>query len=408
MTTSHQQSTNDWGKALLWGFGVALAHRILLGIWMAGVWRVGGAFFAPYADFQTPGDSILPPLEGANDIVFGVWRRWDAIHYLNIALNGYIPSNESLSVFPPLTSWSIRAFSNVLRVPIDLGAMIFSTLAFGLALTFLYRLCQVYLKDEALAPWAVALTALFPLGHFFSAPMSEGIYLAMTLGTFYFAARGNFWVAALCGFLATSARMQGVLLAPLALLLYAQQTWDINISWRVRVNGWLRKAYPLALIPLAALLYGWYRTTLGFRPLDILYAQDSYRFFINPLEGLWINLRYWLAVDPLGVDSLFVGLALGFTALLIRHWKLRHLTLTIYTIAYVLVFLTPINYQYGTDVVTNTQSFARYTLILFPITLLVADWLRHRGKWIRMLAVVVLLLTTLGLSARHVMGILGP
>jgi hypothetical protein len=286
--------------------------------------------------------------------------------------------------------------------------MVFSTFAFGLALTLLYRFCQVYLKDEAIAPWAVTLTALFPLGHFFSAPMSEGIYLAMTLGTFYFAARGNFWAAALCGFLATLARTQGVLLAPLALLLYAEQTWDASMGWRTRLMGWLRKAYPLALIPLAALLYGGYRVALGFRSLDALYNEYSYIFFVNPLEGLWFNLRHWLTIDPLGVDSLAVVLALTFTMLLIRRNGKRHLALTLYTVGFFALFASKMNYQYGTDIVTNTQSFGRYTLILFPITLMITDWLRNRGKWTRLISLSLLLLTTLALSARHVLGILGP
>jgi uncharacterized membrane protein len=286
--------------------------------------------------------------------------------------------------------------------------MVFSTFAFGLALTLLYRFCQVYLKDEAIAPWAVTLTALFPLGHFFSAPMSEGIYLAMTLSTFYFAARGNFWAAALCGFLATLARTQGVLLAPLAMLMLIELCWHRGQTWRERILIVIHKGYPLAIIPLAALMYDAYRAALGFRPLGILYADESFRTFVNPLAGLWINLRYWLTIDPLGVDSVTLVLAVVLSILLVWRWRARRLPLTIYTVGFLLVFLTPINYQYGKDIVTNTQSFGRYTLILFPITLMIADWLRNRGKWTRLISLSLLLLTTLALSARHVLGILGP
>jgi hypothetical protein len=407
MKTTSDTSTSGWRSALIWGFGAALAQRLLLGIWMAGVWLAGGSFFAETADFQTKADSMLPPLDAMQELIFGVWRRWDAIHYLDVALNGFIPQNEPLSVFPPLTAWGIRAFASVFP-PLDLGAMIFSTLAFGLALTFLYRMCQVYLRDEGLAPWAVALTALLPLGHFFSAPMSEGIYLAMTLGTFYFAARSNLWAAALCGFLATMARTQGVLLAPIALLILLEQHWHLTTTWRARAALVIRHGYPLVLIPAAVLLYNLYRSALGFRPLDVLYREMSYRFFVNPLEGLWINLRYLATADPWNVDGWAVVITLLLCAAFVVRVRMKNLPLTFYTLGFVAVFLTPINYQYGTDMVTNTQSFGRYALILFPLTLMVADILRQSGKWVRLAAIAGLLFLTLGLSARHVLGILGP
>jgi Gpi18-like mannosyltransferase len=249
---------------------------------------------------------------------------------------------------------------------------------------------------------------LLPLSHFFSAPMSEGIYLAMTLGTFYFAARSNFWGAALCGFLATMARTQGILLVPLMLFMLIEQSWHAGQDWRERIMIVIRKGYPLALIPLAIVLYSAYRSALGFRSLDTLYMEESFRTFVNPLAGLWINLHYWIAVDPLGVDSLAVVIVLVLSALLIWHMKTRHFPLTLYTMAYILVFLTPINYQYGTNILTNTQSFGRYSLILFPLVLMAADWLRNGGKWRRLLIVSMLFISTLGLSARHVLGILGP
>src|SRR4051794_34903673 len=47
----------------------------------------------------------------------GIWSRWDAVHYLNIARDGYVASGEQILTlaFYPLYSWLVRAAAWVLR-----------------------------------------------------------------------------------------------------------------------------------------------------------------------------------------------------------------------------------------------------------------------------------------------------
>src|SRR5215212_3980968 len=113
-------------RAVKWGFGAALVHRLFLSLWLALGWGIVGSHLnGIQADFHTAG-AQLPKLEStADEYVFGVWRRWDAVHYLDLASNGYRLENPGPTVFGILTPLSIRAFDSVLPGSVDLAALVF-------------------------------------------------------------------------------------------------------------------------------------------------------------------------------------------------------------------------------------------------------------------------------------------
>lgn len=401
-----------WRAALLWGFGATLLHRLLLGAWLAGVWLVMSPFLEdPNVNFHDPGGDLPALMSPAEGLLFGVWRRWDAVHYLNLATYGYRAEYPGPTVFGALPPAMFRLFDAVLPGEIDLGALVAQTLVFGLALALLYRVVEVYYGDVELAPWAVAALALAPLSYVFAAPLSETIYLACTLGVFFFGAKGRWWAAALCGFLATLARTQGVLLLGIAGLLLLEQVLRDESTWRARLRETIRRGWTLALIPLAAVAFTVWRGSLGLPPIDQVYAESSYVFFVNPVEGLLLNLRY-IAQNPdsllrnLDMLAIPVGYGLALLTLIVR--KHRRLPLLAYTFGFLLVFGSKMNWQWGSDVVTNTQSFARYTVVLFPLVVLVADGLRRGGFWVRIGGVGLLLLSLLALSGLQVLALTGP
>lgn len=396
-------------RALVWGLGAALLHRLLLQLWMGIIWLAVGPYLAETPDFQTPLGAGLPLLPAPESVIFGIWRRWDAIHYLDLAQVGYLGTNQDLSVFPPLTHWLIRFIGWLVPGHVDVAGMIFATLTFGLALALIYLLCRAYLRDEPLGQWAVAAYALFPLSHFFAAPMSDGLYLALVLGAFLCAVHERWWAVGLLGFLATITRTQGaLLLLPLAAVM-AEHAWRTHPrKLRHLASYALRRAWPLALIPLGALAFTIYRDSLGLPPMDAIYRDISYRMFVNPLEGLWINLSYLLFREPTSVDAWAVVISLILSAWLIIRKTNRRWAFVAYCLCYLALFLIPINYAYGTEILTNTQSFARYALALFPLIILIADVLRSSGKYTRLIGISLLLAGFLSLSARHVLGLLGP
>lgn len=403
-----------WAQALKWGFGVALLHRLLLGVWLALVWGVVGASLPGFqVDFHTA-TAEIPRLETRTDeLVFGVWRRWDAVHYLDLATNGYRADFPGPTVFGVLTPLAIRAF-DVLPGSIDLAAMLFETLAFGLALTLMYKVGEAYYGDAELGRWALIVTALLPLSYFFAAPMSESIYLATTLGVFYFGARRRWFWAAVCGALATLARSQGILLLPVAVLILLEQngfSFREPRRWIEQARKTITQGWTLALIPLAFVAFIIYRQLLGLPSLQEIYTNISFNYFTNPVDGLITNLRWFVdhtrdALVSVDLWALVISLVLTFVAL--RFARHRRLPLVAYTFGFILLFASRINYFYGTQEVMFTQSFGRYALALFPLCFLAADFLRSTTPLLRVLGVAVLVLGIVAFSALYVLALTGP
>jgi hypothetical protein len=401
--------SSGWSIALKWGLGVALAHRVVLGVWMAAVWLVISPWTAYEADFNAAEEYRLPRLTStAEQLIFGVWRRWDADHYLNLAVHGYQVDNPGPTVFGVLAPLGFRFFDWLLPGPVDLGAMVFETLAFSAALTLLFRLCAVNFGDEQLARWAVGVTALQPLSYCFAAPLSESAYLALALAMVYAAYRGRWLVAGLCGLLASLTRTQGVLLAAVAGLILLEQARAARDGWRQII----RRSWVLLLIPSGALVFTAFRAGRGLPSLADVYSYYSFHFYTSPIKGVFWNARYLVRHWPHSVydtDLLALATSLALGGIMLRHPLLRQPPLVAYTWLHILLFLSKINVDRYTNEITFTQSFGRYALVLFPLTLLVADWLRRiasaRARFLCLLALAAIWLV---FSARHVLYLIGP
>ena len=401
-------------RAIKWGFGIALLHRLLLGLWLALVWSVVGANLnGVQADFHTA-SAQLPRLQTpAQEYVFGVWRRWDAVHYLDLATNGYRTENPGPTVFGVLTPFSIHALDALLPGSVDMAALVFETLAFGLALTLVFKVGEHYYGDAELGRWTLIVTALLPLSYFFEAPLSESIYLAMALGVFYFGAKRRWLWAAICGLLATLARSQGVLLLPVAgLLLLEQNGFDLRqpSQWLHQIRRAVVQGSALILIPIGFIGFNLYRQSLGLLSLNEIYNSVSYVFLTNPVDGLITNFRWFFAhpfeITTLDLWALVVAITLSCVSLLFtRH---RRLPLIAYNFGFILVFVSKVNYFYGTHDVTFSQSMGRYTLALFPLAFLVADGLRSTTSLVRVIGVALLVLGVVVFSALYVLALTGP
>jgi len=415
-----QQATlTGWRAALIYGFGIVLAHRVLLTLWMAIVWSIVGASLgSTRIDFHSVNaqlPALTSPLEQS---VFGVWRRWDAVHYLDLAHNGYRLDNPGATVFNVLTPLAFRAADALLPGSIDLAALVVETAAFALALTLLYRFVTIAFPhedgDDSLARWSVAIVALQPLSVFFAAPMSESIYLACVVGMFYCLAIRRVPLAALCGFLATLTRSQGALLIGVAVLYLLEQErfpFTQPRSWWSAARPLIRRAWTLALIPFGLILFYAYRAGLNLPPLEQVYAASSYVFFTNPLDGLLINLR-WIGthvsqalVNP---DAWAILVCILLLLLQIRLKRHRRWALIAYTAGYLLVYISKVNWVWGTDELYMTQSFSRYALVLFPFSILIADGFRSTTKWGRIVGAVVLAFGVISFGALFVLALVGP
>jgi hypothetical protein len=397
----------DWRAALQFGVGVALVHRLLLTVWTSLLWLVFGRL-PPWNGNPTFQEAaILPPLHNMlEQLIFGLWRRWDGIHYLDLAWSGYRIENPGPSVFGMLPPFGMRGFGAVFN-NLDLGAAVFETLCFSIALVFLYRFVQVYFPEQdrrSLPRWSVITVALVPGSFFFVAPLSEAPFLAATIGLFYFSAQKQWARAALCGFLATLARTQGVLLLGIAGLIFLEQVYAAQpkpINWivflRAAIRDFIRHAWPLLLIPLALVVFALYRNSRGLPPLDEVYYRYSFHYFVNPLEGLLITIRWGfdhINATLLNWDYWIYGAAVVLALLMLRVSRHRRIALLAYNFGYLAVFVSKINWRFGTNEPTTAQSLARYCVILFPLAIFLADYLRHSrgiGRFVMLLCLILLL-----------------
>ncbi len=412
----NQQQTaalTGWRAALAYGIGITLAHRVLLTVWMAVVWSIVGVNLgSTRIDFHTA-NAQLPPLSTPfEQNAFGVWRRWDAVHYLDLAVNGYRLDNAGATVFSLLTPFSFRAADAVLPGDIDLAAAVVETIAFSAALTLLYRMVELLFHDDRLARWSVVALALMPVSFFFAAPMSESIHLAFVLAFVYCALNDRWALAGVMGLFATLARSQGVFLIGVGgLLLIERFGWPRRDTLGVYLRQLLSRAVWLALIPLGMLIFLAYRASLNLPSLDAIYTNYSYAFFVNPLEAVLINLRWIAANLNLALfhpDMWALFLSIGLIVIMLFRPRHRRPALVFYVVVNLAFQITKINYDWGTDVVMYSQSVARYALLLFPLTVLIADGLKSTTKWGRIVGVLVLLTSVLALSAGYVLALTGP
>ncbi len=358
---------------------------------------------------EAKGQANLPTMTTPIERAFlGVWRRWDGTHYFNLAQNGYRLSDPGPTVFGPLTPIAIRVSDVLLPGPAEFAAIVFVTLMFGLTLTFLYRFVSLHFDDEMLAKHSVIVMAILPLSYFFAATMSEAAYMAMVLGFFYFGYQRRWLLAALCGALATLARAQGILLVVIAALMLLEQAWPFLPEWHIRLRKLILAALPLLLIPLVYAGFLLYRSSQGLPPLETVFYEQSFVEVVDPLTGFMSNLRQ-IALNPLqtlqNVDYVALLVVIGLGGVLLYHKRFRRWPLIAYCGGYLLVFVSKLNYPWGTHTeLLGTQSMARYTLALFPLIILLADLIWHWPKPVRLLTIAASITGLLVFSAQFALG----
>src|SRR5437588_132733 len=175
----------------------------------------------PHVASAVPGWGAPPFDHGFHDL-FTVWERFDGLWFLRIATGGYV-SGDGSAAFYPLFPLLIRIVSPILGGHPFAASLVDSNACFAGSLVVLYFLTSSHPSEPA-ARKAVLYLALFPTAFFFLAPYSESPFLLFTLAAFWGARRGKWWMAGICGALASATRNAGLLLVP-ALGIEAVQQW---------------------------------------------------------------------------------------------------------------------------------------------------------------------------------------
>ncbi|HEY0407505.1 MAG TPA: mannosyltransferase family protein [Pyrinomonadaceae bacterium] len=312
-------------------------------------------------DYKNPNivvhkDSLRPRVARLADYGDGGW-------YMGIARDGYeqrpfADTGQHNWAFFPLFPLLLRAVSN-LTGGVALTGMALSSLLFLLALILLYKTIVAFGYDEAIADRALFYLAAFPVSYFFSLPMTESLFLLLTVGSFYAARREAWWTAGALGALASATRVTGVILLPALCVLYWQQH-----RGRLRVD-----ILKLLLIPLGLLAFMYYLDlitgdALAFRHVLGSWGRQS-GFFLRPLfeflrhpQELSMSWDFRLLNFAAAVLALTCGAALA---------KRREWALSLYTLAGIII---PLSSQL-------LQSHARYVMVIFPLFIILAWWGRN-------------------------------
>jgi len=291
--------------------------------------------------------------ESSNQLL-NVWGRWDAVHYLTIATQGY--SGTDMAFFP-LFPLLIRILGSLVGNHLVAGILI-SNASFFFGLLFLYKLLE-HEYDRSVARRAIFYVSIFPSALFFSAVYTESLFFMLTIAAFYYMRAHRWWLAAAIGFFAALTRVEGVLLVvPFAIEWYSQ--------YKPKLEKHYKDLLPAALIPVGLFTYMAYLWVLVGDPLYFSHVQVHWgRHLAAPWASV-INAVHTMlhATQPQTIANQATELA--FTALmigvLISGWKQLRPSYIAYMALSILIPMST----------SSLMSMPRFALVLFPMFAILA------------------------------------
>lgn len=283
-------------------------------------------------------------------------NRWDTFWYLDIVNNGYhLNSNNTLAnvVFFPLYPALIKILGTILLGNFVLAGWILSMTFLILSCSYLYKFVKEFHPDVD-PELPILLMLIFPTAFFFNVIYTESIFLFLTIATFYYAFRKNFYLAGLFAFLGSLAHSNGVFLA-------------LPILWKiVELNGFRnmlspsqwRKLIPVFFAPIGSFLFLGYDWWKFGDPMLFFKIQSAWgrSFSIN-----WEHFSFFShpSIANMGID-IFLAIFI-ISAVVVVYRKLSPLYAIFMSTTLIAAFTS------GT-----LMSVGRYSLVMFPLFILLA------------------------------------
>jgi hypothetical protein len=310
--------------------------------------------------------------------------RGDVGHYKGLSDTGYLPGPLDLTshrsvqfaFFPlqPILFWLLgRVTSDVL-----LWGAALSNLFFFLALVVMHKLTLAFGYDEPVARRAIFYLAAFPASYFFSVPMTESLFVFLTVASFYAARRERWWLAGVIGLFAATTRPTGILLLPSLLVL----------SWQMYRSLQVKKILGLLLMPwglFAFMFYSWRLTgdALAFKHAQVAWGRDPSIFFLRSVIDWLVGPH---VITPWNMQLFSVASALLCFVCIYILVRRREWAFALYTLVSIILPLSS----------GMLQSLERYTMGFFPIfiALGIAAKSDHADQTIRVVFVSLLAIMT--------------
>lgn len=320
----------------------------------------------------------------------------DSRHYLNIAENWYtnVGDDRLLIVFMPLYPILVRCFHFIFNDYLASGLFV-SGVCCVISGVMLYEVALLD-YDIPTARRSLKFLCILPAAFLFSAPLSEALFLTLTLSGIYMMRKRRYAIASIFGFFAAFTRAPGVLLfVPLCIELVG----DIIRGRKEQggQRGWKRKqlfnALSLLLVPCGLLLYLYINYAVTGNALMFLTYQNTHWhqslgwFFSTAniqMENLMLNLSAGGNIQlVLGLwlpNLVYVFAALGIVTAAQKRMRASYVA---YFIAYFVVCVGA----------TWLLSGPRYLSACFPLALAMGVLTEKReANWVATILCVGLML----------------
>lgn len=356
---------------------------------------------------EVSGDLIHPfgawPAGDLFDLVFSTPARWDALHFLTIAYDGYSQSSEigtpegHRAAFFPLYPGAVHVlggFGASLAATVVMAYVVSLACFFG-ALVLLHRLATIEIGEQYAGP-TLLLLSFFPTALFFGIPYSESMFLLLAVAAFLAARTGHWAVAGVVLALASATRVPGLLLVVPVLLLYlygprSDREPDFDRGpWRPRYRlrpdlAWLLLA-PLGLAAFSLYLHLTLDNALAWNDAQAVFGRET----VDPFTGVWAGLRE----AGTGIGNIVSGSHGGFDYLNVMQLAFVAFAvvggigaLRVLPAAYgvwVLISLAPVFVSQPDGL--PLWSSPRFVVVLFPLFLWLAVLTERRGMTTRVVA----------------------
>ena len=312
------------------------------------------------------------------------WHRWDAPHYTDIAIWGYMANDPGTLTYPgysqvypgeldlyivffPLFPWLTGIVTSLVRDPI-VAAFLVATVASLFVAPALYRLVAADLGPRV-GRWSALFLLVFPTAYFLHIGYTESLFLALAFGSLWLGREGRWWDAGVLGGLAALTRVNGLVLIP-ALMVEAYLQWRVHRRFEI---SWVA-------IGLVA---------VGFA----IYLGVNWNAYGDPFAFSEIQREHWfkdLSPPWEGISGIFgwIGSTDADTALMLGWMELAFVGLGLVATVATAIWLRPTwaVWMAGNWLLVVSTGFVvsvpRYSLVLFGIMVwaaLIADRWRVAG-----------------------------
>jgi hypothetical protein len=312
--------------------------------------------------------------------------RWDGNWYIGIAHLGYHGFNYPASTaFAPLYPLLIKVLSGNNFAFMPFSAVLIANAFSFLGLYFLYKLVPLVLDEQYRLKVCFAYMVFPILTLSGLVAYSESIFLAFTIGSYYFWKTEKYLLASLLAVCSIFTRQLGILI----IVIFVVDTLVGYVTQQQKSHKRILKRSLVLLTSVAGAgaFYLFYYLISG-NPFILIEAQSLFKNSFSPLKVLpYIIVRFMVDMPKEQAYTATVPLMLLMTISIIAtalFFFKKELSLSVYAIVQLVVYLS----------MAHPNSFFRWTASIFPIYLffgylLFDDWRKNAFVGILAVAVVI-------------------